>query len=59
MIDVSDDEFGVGYVYQESGGIKPLMAESEWRVTQFEPTPSASPSRRADCETRRGANVSP
>ena len=23
MIDVSDDEFGVGYVYKESDGIKP------------------------------------
>ena len=37
MIDVSDREFGVGYVYKEYGGIKPFVGEAEWRVTEFEP----------------------
>ncbi|GMQ86000.1 MAG: hypothetical protein BMS9Abin07_1571 [Acidimicrobiia bacterium] len=37
MIDVPDDEMGVGYVYKEFGGIKPFVGESEWRVTEFEP----------------------
>ncbi len=37
MIDVPDDEMGVGYVYKEYGGIKPFIGESEWRVTEFDP----------------------
>ena len=38
MVDVGSGEFGVGYVYREYGGIKPFLGESEWRVTEFEPT---------------------
>jgi len=37
MIDVPDEEMGVGYVYKEYGGIKPFIGESEWRVTEFDP----------------------
>ena len=37
MIDVPDDEMGVGYVYKEYGGIRPFIGESEWRVTEFKP----------------------
>ena len=37
MIDVPEGEVGVGYVYREYGGIKPFQAESEWRITEFEP----------------------
>jgi carbon monoxide dehydrogenase subunit G len=37
MIEVPDDEMGVGYAYKEYGGIKPFLGESEWRVTEFDP----------------------
>ena len=37
MIDVPDDEMGVGYVYKEYGGICPFIGESEWRVAEFDP----------------------
>ncbi len=38
MVDVGSGESGVGYLYKEYGGIKPFLGESEWRVTEFEPT---------------------
>jgi carbon monoxide dehydrogenase subunit G len=38
MISVPDEEFGVGYVYREYGGVPPFKGESTWRVTVFEPT---------------------
>ena len=38
MIDVPEGGFGVGYVYKEYGGVPPFKGESEWRVTEFEPT---------------------
>lgn len=37
MIDVPDEEMGVGYTYKEYGGIRPFIGESEWQVTEFEP----------------------
>ena len=37
MVSVPDEEFGVGYVYREYGGIPPFKGESTWRVTVFEP----------------------
>ena len=37
MLSVPDEEFGVGYVYTEYGGIPPFKGESTWRVTEFEP----------------------
>ena len=37
MLSVPDEEFGVGYVYREYGGIPPFKAETTWRVTEFEP----------------------
>ncbi|MBI4261024.1 MAG: SRPBCC family protein [Actinobacteria bacterium] len=38
MIDVPDEDVGVGYRYREYGGIRPFVSESEWVVTEFEPT---------------------
>lgn len=37
MLSVPEDEFGVGYIYREYGGIPPFKGESTWRVTVFEP----------------------
>lgn len=37
MLSVPDEEFGVGYVYREHGGVEPFKGESTWRVTEFEP----------------------
>jgi len=37
MLSVPDEEFGVGYVYREYGGIPPFKGEATWRVTEFEP----------------------
>ena len=37
MVSVPDDGFGVGYAYQEYGGIPPFKGESTWRVTEFDP----------------------
>lgn len=37
MVDAGSGEFGVGYGYQEYGGLKPFLGESEWRVTEFDP----------------------
>lgn len=37
MIQVPDEEMGVGYTYKEFGGVPPFKAESEWTVTVFEP----------------------
>lgn len=37
MLQVPDEEMGVGYVYREYGGIEPFKGESTWRVTVFEP----------------------
>lgn len=37
MVEVPDEEMGVGYVYKEYGGVPPFKAESRWRVTVFEP----------------------
>lgn len=34
---ISDGPFGEGTVYREKGGPGPLNAESEWRVTEFDP----------------------
>ena len=37
MLEVPDEAMGVGYVYKEHGGVPPFKADSEWRVTVFEP----------------------
>ena len=37
MLGVPDEAMGVGYVYKEHGGVPPFKADSEWRVTVFEP----------------------
>lgn len=37
MLDVPNEDIGVGFVYREYGGIPPFLGESEWRVTEFEP----------------------
>lgn len=37
MLSVPEEEFGVGSVYREHGGIPPFKDESTWRVTVFEP----------------------
>lgn len=37
MLSVPDDEFGVGSVYREYGGVPPFKAESTWHVRVFEP----------------------
>lgn len=37
MLSVPEEEFGVGYFYQEYGGVPPFKGESTWRVTVFEP----------------------
>lgn len=37
MLDVPEEDFGVGYTYREYGGVPPFKGESTWRVTVFEP----------------------
>lgn len=38
MLHVPDEPMGVGYVYREHGGVGPFKDDSEWTVTEFEPT---------------------
>lgn len=37
MISWDDGPMRAGYVYKEFGGIKPFMADSEWKVIEWEP----------------------
>ena len=37
MIDPGEGDMRVGFVYKEHGGVPPFKADSEWRVTEFEP----------------------